>query len=88
MKQVSKNSFAKIGFITTNIIFSITEVAMKIYIPAGTYTTEELETILADAKGTDTIVPTQWDTSTCGCRKENGGSGICGCILGGTTIWL
>lgn len=22
----------------------------------------------------------------CPCRKENGGSGVCGCILGGTTI--
>lgn len=25
-------------------------------------------------------------TAFCSCRKENGGSGICGCILGGLTI--
>ena len=26
------------------------------------------------------------DTSGCSCRKENGGSGVCGCILGGIQI--
>jgi hypothetical protein len=25
-------------------------------------------------------------TSRCSCRPENGGSGICGCVLGGPTI--
>lgn len=29
---------------------------------------------------------TQYDTSTCPCRKENGGSGVCGCIFGGPQI--
>jgi hypothetical protein len=24
--------------------------------------------------------------STCPCRPENGGSGVCGCILGGPTV--
>lgn len=29
---------------------------------------------------------TPYDTSGCGCRKENGGSGVCGCIFGGPQI--
>jgi hypothetical protein len=27
-----------------------------------------------------------YDTSSCPCRPENGGSGICGCILGGPRV--
>ena len=27
-----------------------------------------------------------WDKSKCGCRPENGGSGICGCVLNSWTI--
>lgn len=29
---------------------------------------------------------TPYDTSGCPCRPENGGSGICGCIMGGPQI--
>lgn len=31
-------------------------------------------------------VATQDQTSTCPCRPENGGSGVCGCIRGGPTV--
>lgn len=36
--------------------------------------------------GTDTSQ--QWDrTRNCPCRAENGGSGVCNCILGGPQVW-
>lgn len=37
--------------------------------------------------GTVKFPPTpQFDRSTCPCNPERGGSGICGCIMGGPTI--
>lgn len=34
------------------------------------------------------VVPaTAGRTAHCPCRRENGGSGICGCVLGSTVTW-
>lgn len=59
------------------------------YISAHTCSNADLARRIAElAKLMDSTRPTTTDrTAGCPCRPENGGSGICGCILGGLVVY-
>jgi len=56
------------------------------YLGAHTCSREDILRHVTELLGLIDRAPTADRTQSCPCRPENGGSGVCGCILGGPTI--